>query len=140
MTDHPIVAFISARLDDEETAAKAASTGPWTVGPESGDGGWQILNGEGAVVGPGYEGGGAYYISDAEHIARQDPARTLRRVEAGRRILTRYEHACRQADVSEGAEREAWEKIAGALERDVADLAEIDSDHADYDSGWRITS
>jgi hypothetical protein len=66
------------------------------------------------------------------HIALHDPARTLREVEATRKMLVRYEFACRQADVNTGAERVAWEKIAGALERDVADRAAVWSNHPDY--------
>jgi Family of unknown function (DUF6221) len=73
---------------------------------------------------------------DAAHVICHDPARVLREVEAGRAILTRYEFASRQAEVNVDAERDAWEKIAGALESDVLSLAAVWRDHPDYDPAW----
>jgi Family of unknown function (DUF6221) len=81
----------------------------------------------------------------APWIARWDPARVLREVDAKRKILARYGFACRQAEVTKlnavrqhvgDAEHEAWSKIAGALERDVVDLAAVWSGHPDYDPAW----
>lgn len=72
------------------------------------------------------------------HAARHDPARVLREVEAGRRMLTRYRFACQQAAVSTGADRAGWEMIAGALERDVADRAAVWSGHRDYVPAWDL--
>lgn len=83
-----LVAFLRARLDEDEAIAKAATPGPWTVddetlaeaihGPEHQD-----------VVSGGRWGGEAtvFDTDDAVHIARHDPARVLADVEAKRRIV-----------------------------------------------------
>ncbi|MEU9611874.1 DUF6221 family protein [Streptomyces sp. NPDC048209] len=74
MTD-ALVAFLKARLDDDERVARAcAGDGTWTV--------------EGLEI----------YGSDLSgevraHAAHQDPARTLREVEAARAVLDLYEEA-----------------------------------------------
>ncbi|MFF5642973.1 DUF6221 family protein [[Kitasatospora] papulosa] len=74
MTD-TLVAFLKARLDDDERVARAcAGDGTWTV--------------EGLEI----------YGSDLSgevraHAAHQDPARTLREVEAARAVLDLYEEA-----------------------------------------------
>lgn len=69
-----------------------------------------------------------------------DVSHVLREIAAKRAILTRYEFAWRQAEVNIGAEQEAWEKIAGALERDVIDLAAVYSGHADYRDEWAVST
>lgn len=91
-----LVAFWSARLDEDKDRARRGSPPGWVWGN-----------------------------------------RALREVAAKRRILTRYEYACRQASVNIDAEQEAWEKIAGALERDALDLAAVYSDHPDYREEWK---
>lgn len=76
-----IVAFITARLDEDELAALAAPGPQW----DGGDGYLGVVDGQDLVWGNHTEG----YI-DAEastHIARHDPARVLRDVEANRRLL-----------------------------------------------------
>jgi hypothetical protein len=71
-----LVLFKRARLDDEQHAAEAATPGPWEA-----DGGSVIV------------GHPTDYVVDfardasAEHIARQHPAKTLRRIAAVRRVL-----------------------------------------------------
>lgn len=84
-----LVTALNAGLDEDEQAAKAASPGPWTVGlartAEVGELG--IFSGGAGVVGSGYEGGGVWDRSDADHIARHDPARELREVAAKRDLI-----------------------------------------------------
>ena len=71
-----------------------------------------------------------------------DPDRVLREVEVKRAFLVRYEFAANQVAVhavnGDAAEREAWEKIAGALELDVRTITAVYSDHPDYDPAWAI--
>ena len=74
-------AFVAARLDEDEAAARAATEGPWSfAGYDSADG-WPIVaNDEHEIVSRSGS-------DDAEHIARHDPARVLREVTAKRAIL-----------------------------------------------------
>ena len=132
-----LIEFLNARLDEDEELVETIRSGgfpapTWTTEPAKG-GGWEILREADDPTPLGYVTHGR---REHVHIARHDPAREDREVTAKRRILTRYEYACRQAAVNVGAEQEAWEKIAGALERDVLDLASIHSDHPDYRKEW----
>jgi hypothetical protein len=96
--------FLRARLDDVEQVARAATAGPWRVHDT-----WLNVGGHTATVLSG-EGNGTdlrawlptwstepwdekrNVWNDAEHIALHDPARVLRQVEAGRRIVDEHEH------------------------------------------------
>lgn len=92
MTD--VVEFIRARLDEDEQAARAAPGPQWN----GGDGDLGVVDGQDLVWGNHTEG----YI-DAEasaHIARHDPARVLREVEAKRALLA--EHSPRMVLVMNG--------------------------------------
>lgn len=113
MTD--LVAFLRARASEWETAAQPLLHLNWAGG----------------------EGHIGLSTSASMHIALHGPVITLRVVAAVRAIVTRYEFACGQADSNVGAEKEAWEKIAGALECDASDLAGIWRHHPDYDEAWK---
>lgn len=84
-----LIAFLGARLDEDEQAARAASRGPWFVTHDPL--GTHVENGDG--VGRIVQRSGRDRLHDdgaeenAAHIARHDPARVLREVEAKRRIL-----------------------------------------------------
>ncbi|MFF3998558.1 DUF6221 family protein [Streptomyces cyaneofuscatus] len=99
MTD-ALVAFLKARLEDDERVARAAGDGWYGYDPEQ-----QI-----AFVPP----------EDSRHIARQDPARTLREVEAKRAVLAAY---CAAVSAREEAARlvqkartSGWDPIMAELE------------------------
>jgi serine/threonine protein phosphatase PrpC len=125
-----LVAFLNARLGEDEAAANAVqdNSAPWP-------GQWeprerhalQTHNGWVLAVADGH--GGDFRSGVVEHIARHDPARVLRDVEARRRIIARYE-----ATQPPGyAEQEAQ----GWLLLDVIrDLTAAYSDHPDYDPAW----
>ena len=97
-----LVEFLKARLDQDEAVARAATPGPWradlspvTVMSQEMQSPWAIQSEaeqypHGRVAAPGYEGGGVRKKADADHIARHDPARVLRQVEAGRWVLARH--------------------------------------------------
>lgn len=74
--------FASVQLNEDEAAAQAA------IG--RGDGQWRAART--AVLDAGGTGALAMWTKEggAEHIARHDPARALREVESGRRILERH--------------------------------------------------
>lgn len=113
--------FHTARLDEDEAAAKAVAGRAW------------------------YEPDDlrfAHY-KDAAHIARFDPARMLREVAAKRRRLERYveQPGYDLPDgVNEGRdpdERLRDEGVKDALETEVREDAAIYDSHPDYDPAWR---
>jgi hypothetical protein len=140
-----LVAFIGARLDEDEAAANAATIGPWAVGREDGDGGWHILRGIGIVAGPGHEGGGVWGRPDADHIARYDPARALREVAAKRRVLERHRpvggtpsyraQACAGCGTEGYCDDPVTEKMSDCPE--LRDMAAIWDAHPDYRQAWK---
>ena len=139
MTD--MVAFLNARLDEDEGAAKTATPGPWMTadGRE-----WLADN---VVFGQSVDWPGhiqqvcnvdyaQHKAGNAEHIARYDPARVLREVEAKRKIVTRYERSL-AGDLPEWkAGRELLIAATAILKGAVVDLAVVYSDHPDYDEAW----
>ncbi|CAM5264052.1 DUF6221 family protein [Streptomyces badius] len=114
MTD-ALVAFLKARLDDDERTARACA----------GDGTW---------TGEGLE----FYAPDLSgdvraHAARHDPARTLREVEAKRRILRAHAKWCEgrcEAKYPEGG-------FDAAHYWSIKALATVYADHPDYQQEWR---
>jgi hypothetical protein len=96
-----LVEFLRARLDEDEQVACAATPGPWRVrvdGPDDesyvwadnggryGDGSPVTFHPDGA---PRHQG--AIGDEDARHVARHDPTRALREVEAKRGLMTTIE-------------------------------------------------
>jgi hypothetical protein len=100
----PLAAFVKARLDEDEAAAKAASPGPWFSWIEGRDhrGGDSFIQTAGDYdmtvnyqvreYGPK---GIAQWQADQDYIACRDPARALREVEADRALLHAYEASVR---------------------------------------------
>ncbi len=81
--------------------------------------------------------------SAAGHIARHDPARALRQVEAGRRVVEAYESECEHRDRSAALHdrtnnrADGIEAISYAHGAGVKELAMVYSDHEDYQEGWK---
>jgi len=135
MSGH-LAAFYRARLDDDEAAAKAAAS-------ESDGAVWEFADYESGVspVSPGSVtpvAVGAYGFMDpaqGAHIARHDPARVLRDVEAGRALL---------ADLQETEvclDRGYTELTRGSqltLLTQVRQRAAVYSDHPDYRPEWTL--
>lgn len=84
-----LITWLRAQLDDDERVATAIfHDHTWSAYIEGGDDGWAI---EGA-----HSGEPSCIVCDeamAAHIARHDPARVLREVEAKRRLLDECEAA-----------------------------------------------
>ena len=142
-----LAAFLAARLDEDEAAAKAVEdrSEPWT-------GRWQprernaLETYNGWVLAVSVPIGGDFAPGVVEHIARHDPARVLREVEAGRAILAahlpgefdRYgltEILCRTCVTG----HEAYMDDDGADPwpcATVRRLAAVWSDHPDYREEW----
>jgi hypothetical protein len=124
-----LIAFLRARLDEDEAAAQKAASGDGRFG---GRAHWSAL-GHGIVTDVADPDWGVVdlgpYIDDdalAEHIARHDPARALRDVEAKRAMiaeLTRWPFDYRpEAD--------------DATRLFVRLLGSVYSDHPDYLPEW----
>lgn len=118
-----LIAFVTARLDEDEAAAQEAASRP---------------------LGPAWDDG-TRLTAVARHIARHDPARVLREIAAKRVILARWEFAANQVAV--GAVNEAagygpadpgWPLRADSHELDVRSLAVAWNDHPDYRPEWAL--
>jgi hypothetical protein len=131
-----LVEFLTARLDEDETIALAATPSPWTShGLPSRDQatiiqdmGRRSITGDpiGApVVASTYRPGGN---ADAGHIARHDPARVLREVEAKRRILAWASDPKMHLELIPEAERYYV----------LTALAQPYVDHPDHQEAWRV--
>ncbi|MBT3077622.1 MULTISPECIES: DUF6221 family protein [Streptomyces] len=131
MTD-ALVTFVKARLDEDEQVAQAATQGEWVWSREF-------------VTPPGYHHRtiGPLEPGDSAHIARQDPARTLREVEAKRQLLDEHQ------DVNDGScgtcvdGRWGYPTHGGSSPqpypcRTLRLLALPYSDHTDYQEKWGL--
>jgi Family of unknown function (DUF6221) len=148
-----LVAFLSARLDEDEAAARTAGS---VAGPD-----WQYE--QNSDIDPaatwliGKAGGllGVTMRTDDEEIApfivRHDPVRVLREVEAGRRLLTAYGDALGWLDDYQSddcgwditpEEKRTWADwyrgAVEALQAAVALRATVYRDHPDYDPAWNL--
>lgn len=142
MTDL-LLAFVKARLDEEEATALAATAGPWWhdptkqwhYGPGLVD---QEFVGAGETVGVAATGPRDDHqaMVDATFIARQNPVRGLREVAVMRARVERSEEWGRIADEALGSvSGERYREIntvATYLRYEVEADASIWSDHPDY--------
>jgi hypothetical protein len=131
-----LVAFLRARLDEDEAAAKAAEENSFAP--------WAIVNpGEVVYFEDRGDEGKPYIVAEcdgveeAEHIARHDPARVLREVEAKRRIVDRYEDAVTRQDDPAHSRIAAFHEVAEYDDWVLPLLALPYSDHPDYREEWR---
>jgi hypothetical protein len=125
-----LVAFLRARLDEDEQGARAVTANGWAnIGPHPADS-----------------------RPVAQHIFRHDPARVLREVEAKRRIIDGLE-AARDNLQKSAANYQAWaagerephpgvngsgaESLIPGLTYAMQVLASPYSDHPDYHEEWR---
>lgn len=139
-----VLVFLRARFDEEAAVATDATPGPWWhhpgkqwLGPEAfekydlrhgeefvGYGGPHPFTGAVCSTGPASNMQG---MKDASHIARHDPARVLREVEAKRRIVDRYVWLREHGDTGD---------VAWVLPL----LAAAYADHPDYRPEWAPTT
>lgn len=126
-----LVAFLHARLDEDERLAQAASSDAGAA--------WTLSAGTfPALVSPA----GVRRVTGAEsvlpHVGRHDPARVLAEVEAKRRILDVADRlmadAAEQAFEPGGSVWLIYHATANRLRQYVALPY---ADHPDYDPAWR---
>lgn len=133
-----LAAFVSARLDEDEAAAKAATPGPWILaeGRE-----WldkHVVFGEGSWPGHIQQVCNVDYAEHKEgnlaHIALHDPDRVLREVEAGRRLLARYEELQHPKTL---LERATFPMLAEVVLACIRDRAAVYDYHPDFREEWK---
>jgi hypothetical protein len=126
------VTFAQARLDEDETAAKSATDGPWyAVGNEIRGHDRTYAGGEPDILVVKHT-----WPQEAAHIVRHDPARALREVEAGRRILARYEDCLARMedpDYPQGVARDQAREYEDFV---LPNLLYRWADHPDYEPAW----
>lgn len=124
MTDG-LIAFLRARLDEDERVAHAAA-GVWESDPD----------------GPAWMGTG---LEVTPHVLRHDPARALREVEAKRVILGIHDRVAngwggaRWAEACAGCGGEYDDPITPRLVDcpHLRAMAAVYADHPDYREEWR---
>lgn len=139
-----LIPFMSARLDEEEAAAKAVddNSAPW-------DGQWQprerhaLETYNGWVLAVSVPAGSDFQPGVVEHIARHDPARALREVEAKRARIAVLHEAVSEMDrqladddakkIDQGVAIGRYQMALVAVKHDAA----IYSDHPDYSEKMR---
>jgi len=130
-------AFLAARLDEDEAAAREASEGPWSsVGYDADS--WSLV----AQLEGGREVISRSGSDDAAHIARHDPARVLREVAAKRAIIELADEASGwdmsvDLDRRVGARDIMEEPYVGDLI--LRQMAQAYNDHPDYNPEWNTT-
>jgi hypothetical protein len=116
-----LIAFVRARLDEDEAAAEKAAQrdgDTWQVGLLWDDDDVHVDHGNRHVAGP-------LSRETGQHIARHDPARVLREVEAKRALLEGHD----------GVHRCEWGEHRGGEFgpcRQATIIAAVWSDHPDY--------
>ncbi|MDK0520377.1 DUF6221 family protein [Streptomyces sp. ML-6] len=127
MSSMDLVQFLRDRLDEDETLAR--NTGQWGMS-------WQNLTMDGELRDDANAGTVAHIPHEATraHIARHDPARVLREVDAKRKLVDQYAEAA-DNDVDEPYEYAyGWANGLGVAARL---LALPYADHPDYREEWR---
>jgi hypothetical protein len=137
MTD--LVEWLKAQLDDDERVAREATPGPWHLAHEG-----QDLRLESSVQGAAVAEW-TYVVRpwvpadwddcdtrDPAHIARWDPARVLREVEAKRQIVEQHDWGnCCTGDSPVRASDPNWRCPT------LRALASVYADRPGYDEAWR---
>ena len=149
-TDTGIVAFLNARLDEEEAGALASGADDlarsWTGSDNGYEGAGEVTDGHGEMV---VYDEGRPDTAQALHIARHDPARVLREVEAKRAILAAHgpdptgkfgsdgQPRCLVCLTDRDGYEEQWEADEWPC-LTLRSVAAIWSDHPDYDREWAL--
>lgn len=139
MSTDALVSWLRGVLDDEERVARATADHRQRRGEYE----WLRVDVTGmpSLVGDAlgnvitFGGVGGLLPEQAEHIARHDPARVLRQVEAYRRVLQR--HAPMGASgYCEWCPNNDSREVTWPCP-DVLDVASVCSDHPGYREDWR---
>lgn len=135
MTD--LIAFLDARLDEDERDARYATPGPWHI-PENDPLAYCVdsPDGSGRICRFG-DRVRSDDVRNSLHIVRHDPARILREVEADRRLLAAYAEVAHM-DIPDPEPEFAYGRAVGLGEA-VRLRAANWSDHPDYQPEWEVS-
>jgi Family of unknown function (DUF6221) len=120
-----LIAFITARLDEDEVVARSAAS--LQADPENG---WGI---DGRAITPHI--GVVHEEESRVHIARHNPARVLREVEAKRAIVRRCGWSVNEPDRYPNG---LVSPRAVLARQNLSDLAAAWNDHPDYRAEWKL--
>lgn len=141
-----LIAFLRARLDEDRAAALAASWDEWDGSHwtahhrEQYDGQWAIIDRADEGVVTTIDPQAAQDAPVAQHIARHDPARALRHVEALRGVLEEWDTATGVAAETFAFGRGTARMTLSALEPIMRHLVIEYADHSDYRDDWKPRS
>ncbi len=125
--------FVAARLDEDEAiclATGGAHEREWDAAPPDGMHEGRVEDGHGDVV---VYNEGVPSFQQSQHIARHDPARVLREVDAKRKIVALHSPWEDSGDCSACGDVPQVRYPCETLRS----LAAAWSDHPDYDPAWR---
>jgi hypothetical protein len=131
-----LVAFIEARLADDQRMALAATPEHWSVEPWRNDHNVEFL-----VIADYHQGPPAIALkseADAAHIARHDPSRVLRDVEALRAVVEECKSTMDWVEElrREGDEALAYRAHVGSLLLVLKMFAAVWREHPDFRPEW----
>ncbi|WP_328917260.1 MULTISPECIES: DUF6221 family protein [unclassified Streptomyces] len=129
-----VAAFLRARLDEDEADARAATPGAWSADDSDYAGAIRSCGGADVIAG-GRRGGDASVsesTEDAPRIARYDPARVLRDVEATRGVLAMYDQMVVDMAAPDAATSGPGRIAVTVLTPVLCHLARAYSDHPDH--------
>ncbi|MCX5598487.1 DUF6221 family protein [Streptomyces phaeochromogenes] len=145
-----LVRWLGEQLDEDERIARQATDGPW-IAEVSGETGNCVIPAD-AQSTREYVAKTQLYaaVFDAEHIARHNPARALRQVEATRKLLDTYTTATRlrdeaaarieaangEPDAKDGDTWLGWQREVAALELPVRLAASAYTDRHTFREEW----
>jgi hypothetical protein len=140
-----LVAFLRARLDDDEQAARACASAPWEVEIPP-----MVHVSVQARRDNKWKWGRLGYVATVErdedraHIARHDPARVLADVEAKRQIVEQHKPAklsylpSRERGCVTCSTAQTWDAQANEANCQTLRLLALPyADHPDYRDEWR---
>lgn len=129
-----IMDFLLARIAGDEAVARAATPGPWeTMTEETADGEniyYTVEHGRAQLC--DMSSTSMQGRSDAEHIARHDPARVLAECAAKRAIVEQWNDPASFGPFSDAV----GVGIAEGIDTALRALAAVYTDHPDYRQEW----
>lgn len=132
-----MVAFITARLDEQEERARRCTPGVWKIWGMSvmadPDGKSLVENCTDVAHTVMADEDGKPRTFDAQHIARNGPVQVLAEISARRQIVTELHAAIGRAWQFGEEARELVAQLAVLM---LQRFAALDRDHRDYDPGW----
>jgi hypothetical protein len=139
-----IAEFLTARLDEDEAAAKSLHvidsrnwhTAEWYDGEFDKD--HQTARADLRSSTGSITAHGALPRPVAEHVARWQPARVLAEIEAKRRIIARYAYR-RSMQPEDGTAPNRWDDLTRHYWEVCRDLAAPYADHPDYQPEWTVS-